>query len=86
MNMEVDAIYPTALDCIAEALKVPVDTLTSETVLLDVGADSIALTKVVYRLEQSFGIRMPAELSIPDELTVATFVEAVRNCVATQRV
>jgi acyl carrier protein len=84
MPMDIDATHTLVLDCIAGALKVPVDMLTVDTVLLDVGADSIALTKVVYQLEQLFGIRMPEDLSIPDEFTVGTFVEAVRDSVAAQ--
>lgn len=44
---------------IASVLKVPVDTLTPETRLSDIGAESLDVIEIIFQLEEKFGISIP---------------------------
>ena len=44
---------------IAKVLKVPVEHLTPETKLTDIGAESLDVIEIVFELEEKFGISIP---------------------------
>jgi acyl carrier protein len=44
---------------IAKALKIPVDTVTPEARLDDIGAQSLDVIEIVFELEEKFGISIP---------------------------
>jgi acyl carrier protein len=44
---------------IAKSLKIPVEQLTPETRLEDVGAESLDVIEIVFELEETFGITIP---------------------------
>jgi acyl carrier protein len=48
---------------IAKTLKVPVDRLTPDTRLDDIGAESLDVIEIVFELEEKFGITIPYQAS-----------------------
>lgn len=63
--------------CLVEALGVDDDEVTPESSIMgDLGAESIDWLDIVFRLERSFGIKIPhGELSPEDILTNADYVQ-----------
>jgi len=58
MNVE-DEVRST----IARALNVPIDQLTAETQLQDIGANSLDVVEIIFDLEEKFDITIPAQIS-----------------------
>jgi acyl carrier protein len=72
------SVYNKVVDVLSESLAVEPGTVTPESNLLtDLGAESIDLLDVVFRLEREFGIEIPRGELFPDFLFRATsdFVE-----------
>ena len=71
---------------IAKALKIPVENLTLETRLDEIGAESLDVIEIVFELEEKFGINIPfqanqtAKPGQPTELPFGTIGE-VANAV-----
>jgi acyl carrier protein len=58
------AIVDEVRQIIAQTLKVPLEQLTPETRLDDIGAESLDVIEIVFELEEKFGISIPFN---PDE-------------------
>ena len=69
---------------IAKALKIPVEKLTSETRLDEIGAESLDVIEIVFELEEKFGINIPfqayqqAKPGQPAELPFATIGDVAK--------
>lgn len=61
------------MDIIAEQLHVPVETLTTETVFADLGADSLDLFQIISALEETFEV----EFENDDAEKIKTIGEAM---------
>jgi acyl carrier protein len=72
-----DEVLGAVRDIVAELIGVEPDTVTSDTVLLEAGADSFHFVFVVFRLQTLYGITLPREMSMPDRHTVGDFANAV---------
>ncbi len=69
-------VFEKVKTCLVEALSVDDDEVTPEASIMgDLGAESIDWLDIVFRLERSFGIKIPhGELSPEDILTNAEYV------------
>lgn len=68
MAMSRDEIYEEVKDVLVDALGLDDDEATSEATLMgDLGAESIDFLDIVFRLEKSFGIKIPREELFPAE-------------------
>jgi acyl carrier protein len=70
-------ILSVVITQLGEMLNIDVGTIEPETVLLDLGAQSVEFVELVSRLEHVFDIDLPREYAIPDTYTVHTYVTAV---------
>ncbi len=70
-------VFEKVKTCLVEALGVDDDEVTPEASIMgDLGAESIDWLDIVFRLERSFGIKIPhGELSPEDILTNADYVQ-----------
>jgi acyl carrier protein len=70
-------VFEKVKTCLVEALGVDDDEVTPEASIMgDLGAESIDWLDIVFRLERSFGIKIPhGELSPEDILTNASYVQ-----------
>jgi acyl carrier protein len=70
-------VFEKVKTCLVEALGVDDDEVTPEASIMgDLGAESIDWLDIVFRLERSFGIKIPhGELSPEDILTNAAYVQ-----------
>jgi acyl carrier protein len=70
-------VFDKVKTCLVEALGVDDDEVTPEASIMgDLGAESIDWLDIVFRLERSFGIKIPhGELSPEDILTNAEYVQ-----------
>jgi acyl carrier protein len=70
-------VFEKVKTCLVEALGVDDDEVTPEASIMgDLGAESIDWLDIVFRLERSFGIKIPhGELSPEDILTNAEYVQ-----------
>ncbi|MGH6770942.1 MAG: acyl carrier protein [Xanthobacteraceae bacterium] len=50
---------------IAKALKIPVEKLTAESRLDEIGAESLDVIEIVFELEEKFGISIPFQANQP---------------------
>jgi acyl carrier protein len=50
---------------IAKSLKIPVEKLTAETRLDEIGAESLDVIEIVFELEEKFGISIPFQANQP---------------------
>ncbi len=68
MAMSRDEIFAEVQEVLVDALGLDDDEVTSEATLMgDLGAESIDFLDIVFRLEKSFGIKMPREELFPAE-------------------
>ena len=68
MAMDRDEIFQKVLEVLVDALGVDDDEVTGEATLMgDLGAESIDFLDIVFRLEKSFGIKIPREELFPIE-------------------
>jgi acyl carrier protein len=76
MASEVE-VFDKVKTCLVEALGVDDDEVTPEASIMgDLGAESIDWLDIVFRLERSFGIKIPhGELSPEDILTNTAYVQ-----------
>jgi acyl carrier protein len=56
-----------------------------ETMLADIGADSISLTKFVFHLEREFRVTLPDDFTMRSTLTVGEIVDGVTRCAVAAR-
>jgi len=69
MAMSRDEIFENVRNTLVEALAVEPDEVTEEATLQgDLGAESIDFLDIVFRLEKSFGIKIPRGELFPDDL------------------
>lgn len=65
-----EEVFEGVRDALIEALAVDEEEVTPEATLVgDLGAESIDLLDIVYRLEKTFGIKIDRGELIPDDLT-----------------
>ncbi len=68
MAMSRDEIFGEVQEVLVDALGVDDDEITTEATLMgDLGAESIDFLDVVFRLEKTFGIKIPREELFPAE-------------------
>lgn len=68
MAMSRDEIFAEVQEVLVDALGLDDDEITPEATLMgDLGAESIDFLDIVFRLEKSFGIKMPREELFPAE-------------------
>ena len=68
MAMDRDEIFQKVLEVLVDALGVDDDEVTGGATLMgDLGAESIDFLDIVFRLEKSFGIKIPREELFPIE-------------------
>jgi len=68
MAMSRDQIYRQVQEIMVDALGVDDDEVTTEATLMgDLGAESIDFLDIVFRLEKTFGIKIPREELFPAE-------------------
>jgi len=68
MAMRRDEIFSQVQEVLVDALGVDDDEVTAESALMgDLGAESIDFLDIVFRLEKSFGIKIPREELFPAE-------------------
>ena len=68
MAMSRDEIFTKVQEVLVDALGVDDDEVTTEATLMgDLGAESIDFLDIVFRLEKSFGIKIPREELFPAE-------------------
>ena len=68
MAMSHEEIYDKVKETLIDALGVDEDEVTDEATLMgDLGAESIDFLDIVFRLEKSFGIKIPREELFPAE-------------------
>ena len=68
MAMSRDEIFAEVQEVLVDALGLDDDEVTPEATLMgDLGAESIDFLDIVFRLEKSFGIKMPREELFPAE-------------------
>jgi len=68
MAMSREDIFTEVQEVLVDALGLDDDEVTSEATLMsDLGAESIDFLDIVFRLEKSFGIKMPREELFPAE-------------------
>jgi acyl carrier protein len=68
MAMSRDEIFTNVQEVLVDALGVDEDEVTTEATLMgDLGAESIDFLDIVFRLEKSFGIKIPREELFPAE-------------------
>lgn len=78
MAMSRDEIFREVQDVLVEALGVDNDEVNSDATLMgDLGAESIDFLDIVFRLEKTFGIKIPREELFPAEslMTNPEFVD-----------
>lgn len=69
MAMSRDEIFENVRNTLVEALAVEPDEVTEDATLQgDLGAESIDFLDIVFRLEKSFGIKIPRGELFPDDL------------------
>ncbi len=77
MGMDRDEVFGQVREVLVDALGVDDDEVTGEATLMgDLGAESIDFLDIVFRLEKTFGIKIPREELFPAEslLNDAEFV------------
>ena len=68
MAMSRDEIFKQVQEVLVDALGVDDDEITPEATLMgDLGAESIDFLDIVFRLEKTFGIKIPREELFPAE-------------------
>jgi acyl carrier protein len=68
MTMSHEEIYAKVQETLVDALGVDEEEITEEATLMgDLGAESIDFLDIVFRLEKSFGIKIPREELFPAE-------------------
>jgi acyl carrier protein len=78
MTMSREEIYAKVQETLVDALGVDEDEVTEDATLMgDLGAESIDFLDIVFRLEKSFGIKIPREELFPAENLInnAEFVD-----------
>lgn len=64
-----DEVYSKVTDCLVQALGVDEDEVTPQASLTnDLGAESIDFLDIVFRLEKSFGIKIPRGGLFPEQI------------------
>jgi acyl carrier protein len=85
MAMSRDEIFTQVREVLVEALAVDEDEVTYESTLMgDLGAESIDFLDVVFRLEKTFGIKIPREELFPAE-SLMNDTELVHNGKLTEK-
>ena len=69
--------WQTVRNAAAEVKGVDPETLTPETVLLDLGFQSLDFVSLVSRLERLNGVVLPREFAVPDRWTLADYYTAL---------
>jgi acyl carrier protein len=77
-------IYGTVRQCVAEIMEQPIDTISPESSLLSLGADSFHFVDLVFRLEREFDVAIDRRYAVPHDHNVDTFVVAVAEAMTKQ--
>jgi acyl carrier protein len=78
-------VYASTRSYLADALKMDAEAIDLDTVLADIGADSISLPKFVFHLEQRYRISIPPEFTILSTFAVRDVVDVVTRQVVAAR-
>ena len=85
MAMSRDEIFQGVQEVLVDALGVDNEEVTAEATLMgDLGAESIDFLDIVFRLEKTFGIKIPREELFPAE-SLLSDPEYVSNCKLTEK-
>jgi acyl carrier protein len=85
MTMSRDEIFQEVKEVLVDALGVDNDEVTTQATLMgDLGAESIDFLDIVFRLEKTFGIKIPREELFPAE-SLMNSPEFVNNGRLTER-
>jgi acyl carrier protein len=79
-----DVLYEVK-QIIAKQARVPVDKLTADTRLEDIGIESIDVIEIVFALEEKFGVTLPFnanESAVSEFETIGKVANAVKTVVA----
>lgn len=71
--------------CVADVLGIDQSQITAQSVLLDLGAQSVDFVDIAFRLERRFGVTLPHSYLIPDAYTVHAFARAITEALVTSR-
>jgi len=76
-NAEDDEVYQVIAGLAAELLHISVNELSRDSILVDLGADSLNLVDLIFQLEQRYQITISPEYSVPQDQSIGTFVDLV---------
>ncbi len=62
---------------VAEVLDVPTGEVTADSVLLDLGAQSLDFIDLILRFERRFGISLSRDFAIPNDYSIEQYVNAI---------
>jgi acyl carrier protein len=68
--------------CIAETLRIDPGLVSPDAVVIDLGAESLDLVEMVFRLERLYTIKLPRRYSTPDAFTVDAYAAAIEAALA----
>jgi acyl carrier protein len=80
-----DGVRAAVIDCVADVLAVEPDELQPDSVLLELGAQSLDFLAIAYRLGRLFDVRVPRVYAVPGAHTTETLVQAVLQEMAATR-
>ena len=69
---------------VADVLGADMNTLTPDSTLLELGAQSFDFTHLVFRLERRFGVKIPRTLAIPARHTIERYAKAIIAAASTR--
>src|SRR5689334_18803415 len=70
------AIAEAVRDIVAEVLELPPGEVAMDSVLLELGAQSLQFIRVAFQIESRFQVQLPRHLSTPDVHSVRTYATA----------
>jgi acyl carrier protein len=75
-------LFDSVRRCIVDLLLVEAESVSGESELLELGAQSLDFIQFVFRLEQTYYVRLPRSYAVPGPLTVDSFVRAIAFAIA----
>ncbi len=76
-RLDENAVLLEVRAAVAHALQVPSEAVADDSVLLDLGADSLAFLDLLLRVERAFNIALPHHYAMPHPHTVRDYVSAI---------
>lgn len=81
MNQPIDddGVLDAVRHAVAETIQIPLSDVAGDSALLALGAQSIDFADLVLRLEREYRIQLPRTYSIPNDETVQSYAQGVRD-------